>query len=222
MLPRILVVAATPPLLAGCAGPLSTLSPAGPVAGSLAALWWIMFWGATALFMLVMVLLALTYLRPQVLRRLSPTGWIVGGGLLLTVPVLIVLTAASLVLGEQLLPRPDGETRRVELVAERWAWHFSYPEAGTGSTDVLHIPAGEPVEVVVRSADVIHSFWIPTLGGKMDAIPGHTNVIELRADRPGRYQGICAEYCGTGHDFMHFTVEAHPAAAYQAVLQALR
>lgn len=181
-----------------------------------------MFWGASALFLLVMVLLALAYLRPQLLRRLSPTGWIVGGGLLLTVPVLVVLTGLSLVLGERLLPRPDGATRRVELVAERWAWNFSYPETGATSLNVLHIPAGEAVEVAVRSADVIHSFWIPTLGGKMDAIPGHTNIIELRADRPGRYQGICAEYCGTGHDFMHFTVEAHAPADYVAALEALR
>lgn len=181
-----------------------------------------MFWGAVALFLLVMVLLTLAYLRPQALRRLSPTGWIVGGGLLLPIPVLIVLTAASLLLGEQLLPRSDGGIRRIELVAERWAWHFSYPETEASSLNVLHIPAGEPVEVAVRSADVIHSFWIPTLGGKMDAIPGHTNIIRLRADRPGRYQGICAEYCGTGHDFMHFTVEAHAAADYPAALEALR
>lgn len=181
-----------------------------------------MFWGAVALFLLVMSLLGLTYLRPQLLRRVPPTAWIIGGGLLLPLPVLVMLTGASLVLGEQLLPQTEGETRRVELVAERWAWRFSYPEAGTGSTDVLHIPAGEPVEVVVRSADVIHSFWIPTLGGKIDAIPGHTNIIRLRADRPGRYQGICAEYCGTGHDFMHFTVEAHAAADYPAALEALR
>lgn len=214
-------MAATPPLLAGCAGPLSTLEPAGPVAGSLATLWWIMFWGATALFLLVMVLLALTYLRPQPLRRLSPTGWIVGGGLLLTVPVLVVLTVASLVLGEQLRPRPDDGIRRVELIAERWAWNFSYPETEASSLNVLHIPAGEPVEVVVRSADIIHSFWVPTLGGKIDAIPGHTNVIRLRADRPGTYQGVCAEYCDVGHDFMHFTVEAHPAADYAAALESL-
>jgi len=187
-----------------------------------ATLWWIMFWGATALFLMVMLLLALSYLRPQALRRLPPVGWIVGGGLLLPVPILILLTGASLVLGEQLLPRNDGSTPRVELVAERWEWRFSYPEAGVTSRNVLHIPAGEPVEVAVISADVIHSFWIPTLGGKFDAIPGHTNLIRLRADRPGRYQGVCAEYCGTGHDFMHFVVEAHTAEDYPAALEALR
>lgn len=222
MLPRFLVAAATPTLLAGCAGPLSTLAPAGPVAGSVATLWWIMFWGATALFLTVMILLALSYLRPQVLRRLSPTGWIVAGGLLLPVPVLVVLTGASLVLGEQLLPRADGATPRIDLTAERWKWRFSYPEAEASSVNVLHIPAGEPVEVAVRSADVIHSFWIPTLGGKIDAVPGHTNLIRLRADQPGRYQGVCAEYCGTGHDFMHFEVEAHDPADYPAALEALR
>lgn len=181
-----------------------------------------MFWGATALFLLVMVLLAFSYLRPQVLRRLSPTGWIVGGGLLLPIPVLVVLTGASLVLGEQLRPKADGTTPRIDLVAERWAWRFSYPGTGTTSRNVLHIPAGEPVVVAVTSTDVIHSFWIPTLGGKIDAVPGHTNLIRLRADRPGRYQGVCAEYCGTGHDVMRFEVEAHAPADYPAVLEALR
>jgi cytochrome c oxidase subunit II len=201
---------------------LSALDPRGPVAASVATLWWIMFWGATALFLMVMVLLAFAYLRPQILRRLSPTAWIIGGGLLLPVPLLIILTGASLVLGEQLLPRPGDETPRVEVVAERWAWRFGYPEAGAASLNVLHIPAGEPVEIAVRSADVVHSFWIPTLGGKMDAVPGHTNIIRLQADRPGIYRGICAEYCGTGHDVMRFTVEAHAADDYAVALEALR
>ena len=84
--------------------------------------------------------------------------------------------------------------------------------------DVVHIPAGREIEFVVTSTDVIHSFWIPRLGGKIDAIPGHFNTISLSADRPGRYGGVCAEFCGEGHGIMQFEVEAHPSQDYDAIL----
>jgi cytochrome c oxidase subunit 2 len=168
-----------------------------------------MLWGSVALFVLVMVLLAVSLLRPAWLRRLSPMGWIIAGGLVLPVPVLVALTTTSLILGEQLLPRGAGQTASIVAVASRWTWQFEYADGSPSTENVLHLPAGEPVEIAVRSLDVIHSFWIPALGGKIDAIPGHTNTIRLMADRPGRYGGICAEYCGVGHDVMRFTVEAH-------------
>ncbi len=182
-----------------------------------------MLYGAIALFALVMVLFAIVYLRPDWLRRLSPTHWIVGGGLVLPLPILIVLTGTALVFGEQLLPR-DGAPMRIEATAERWSWRFDYPdvEGSMPSEDVLHIPAGVPFDVAVTGADVIHSFWIPRLGGKIDAIPGHTNLIRLEADEPGSYWGICAEYCGIGHDVMRFRVEAHAAEDYENVVRATR
>ncbi len=80
--------------------------------------------------------------------------------------------------------------------------------------DVLEIPAGRNVEVFVTSADVIHSFWVPRLGGKIDAIPGSRNRILLRADAPGRYGGVCAEFCGTGHSAMAFSVLVHDEAGW--------
>lgn len=218
---RVLVAGTTPAALSGCAGPLSALDPAGPRAAALETLWWVMFWGAVGLFILVIGLLALSYLRPALLRTLSPMQWLVGGGLLLPLPVLILLTGTALVLGEQLLPhREDEAPMRIEVEAAQWAWRFSYPdiEGAEPSINVVHMPAGEPVDFIIRSADVIHSFWIPRLGGKLDAIPGHTNILRLEADRPGTYWGICAEYCGTGHDVMTFRAEAHlPEALAQAV-----
>jgi len=88
--------------------------------------------------------------------------------------------------------------------------------------DVLHIPAGQPVDVLVTSSDVIHSFWSPRLAGKIDAVPGHENVVRLTADRPGTYRGVCAEFCGVGHTDMHFSVVAHPPEEYaQALAEAL-
>ena len=217
--PRLKFVAlcATPVLLAGCSGDLSTLDPAGPRAANLATLWWIMFWGATALFLLVMALLALAYLRSDLVTRITPAQWIIGGGLVLPVPILVLLTGSALVLGEQLLPK-GGEPLRIGVEAHRWEWQFSYPNGVTLEDQTLHIPAGEPVDIEVTASDVIHAFWVPRLGGKIDAIPGHVNVIRLEADRPGIYWGQCAEYCGEGHDIMQFRVQAHEPAVYAELM----
>ena len=127
----------------------------------------------------------------------------------------------AFVLGERLVARPgSAEPLRLEAEGRQWQWTFRYPEAGGLVTvDTLHIPAGREIAFTVTSADVIHSFWVPRLGGKIDAVPGHRNTIRLRADRPGRYGGACAEFCGIGHTAMRFTVVAHPAADYDAALR---
>lgn len=199
---------------------MSTLDPAGPAAADIATLWWVMFWGALVLFALVMALLALSFLRPAIIASIKPIHWIIGGGLIMPVPILIALLIAALLLGEQLLPKPGGvQPMRVEAHASRWQWQFSYPETpGAPTTEILHLPAGVPVDIVVTAADVIHAFWVPRLGGKIDAIPGHTNVIRLQADEPGVYRGICAEYCGEGHETMGFVVEAHSPADYATAI----
>lgn len=198
-------------------GELSALDPAGPRAANLATLWWVMLCGAVILFAIVIGLLGLIYLRPTFLSGMKSSQWIVGGGLILPLPVLIVLTGTALMLGEQLLPR-GSDVRQFDAVAERWVWHFSYRNSAKSSSDTLHIPAGEPVDIHVSSQDVIHSFWVPRLGGKIDAIPGRTNIIRLEADKPGIYWGLCAEYCGTGHDTMLIRVEAHTLDEFTAIM----
>lgn len=209
-------LAATPLALAGCASPLSTLDPAGPAAAGIATLWWVMFWGAVVLFVLVLGLLALSLVRPAAIASIKPAHWIIGGGLVLPVPILIGLLIAAMLLGEHLLPKPDGTaTTRIEAHATRWQWVFRYPDMpGAAATAILHLPVGEPVDIVAIADDVIHSFWVPRLGGKIDAIPGRRNVIRLEADKPGTYHGVCAEYCGEGHETMTFKVVAHLPADY--------
>lgn len=207
----------------GCAGPLSALDPAGPSAASIAQLWWAMFWGSVVIFLLMMVLGAWTLLRPASAGRVSVRTWIVYGGLAMPSGVILVLLVYALLMGERLIAKPlDEAPLRVHAHARMWLWEFSYPEAegATTTVDVLHIPAGRPVDIVVTSADVIHGFWIPRLGGKIDAIPGHENVIRLTADRPGVYRGVCAEFCGQGHTQMRFMVEAHEDDDYTAALSA--
>ncbi|SMQ85373.1 cytochrome c oxidase subunit 2 [Devosia lucknowensis] len=218
---RFVALCATPLLLAGCTGELSTLDPAGPRAANLATLWWVMLAGSVLLFALVMTMFALAYLRTGWVSRITPAQWIIGGGLVLPIPVLVLLTGTALVLGEQLLPKGDAPMR-LQAHAQRWSWQFGFPDGTPMDGQTLHIPAGEPVDIAVTAEDVIHAFWIPRLGGKIDAIPGRTNVIRLEADAPGIYWGQCAEYCGEGHDGMQFRVEAHAPDDFAALMEAGR
>lgn len=216
---RAAIVLALAATSAACAGPYSTLDASGLSAGAIATLWWVMLAGAIVLFALVMGLFALAFLRPGWGAAVPPNRWIVLGGLGLSAIVLVPLVAYGLVAGERLLPLPGSAPPRIEVRAERWGWSFRYPDhAGKQTAGVLHLPAGIPVDIVVTSSDVIHSFWIPRLAGKMDAIPGRANTLRIQADAPGRYEGLCAEFCGTGHAGMRFTVIAHPARDFPAAL----
>lgn len=205
-----------PLLLAGCEGftrgPLSALDPAGPQAQAVARLWWAMLAAAAVLFALVMALYLWALLRPEAAARIPARRWIILGGIVLPLPVLLPLGVVALLLGEAIL-RPGPAPFQVAAHAQQWQWTFTYPgHPGAESIDLLHIPAGRPVEVTLTSGDVIHSFWVPRLGGKMDAIPGRQTHAVISAGAPGSYGGQCAEYCGTGHSFMAFEVIAHPEA----------
>lgn len=207
------------PLLAGCGGPLSSLEPAGPAAGSLAELWWAMLAGAMGLFALVMALLALAVRPPGWVTRVKPRLWLIWGGLALPALVLPPLVVWALVKGERLLPLPGQAVARIEVEAFRWGWTFRYPDHGGAETlGVLHLPAGQPVDLLITSRDVIHSFWAPRLAGKRDAIPGRVTVLRLQADAPGRLHGQCYEFCGLGHADMAFEVQAHDPEGYAAAL----
>ncbi|TVQ34358.1 MAG: cytochrome c oxidase subunit II [Geminicoccaceae bacterium] len=210
------------PLVAACGGPYSTLEVHGPASSSIASLWWGMFFGSLVLFALVMVALALTFLCPNWARRVSPAQWIIGGGLVLPALVLPPLVAWALVAGERLLPLPGQGVTRIEVVAEQFGWQFGYPDQGGATTvNLLHLPAGEPVDLHITSTDVIHSFWVPQLAGKLDAIPGKTNVLRLQADRTGTFYGQCAEFCGIGHAFMRFEVEVREPDDFLRVVDGL-
>lgn len=214
---RATVYLATAAGLTGCTGPLSTLDPAGPAAASIATLWWVMLVGAAVLLALVVGIFALVLLRPGWGSSVSPQRWILLGGLGLPAIVLPPLVAYGLIAGERLLPLPGSTPPRIEVHAERWRWTARYPDHGGMATEgVLHLPAGTPVDIVVTSRDVIHSFWIPRLGGKIDVVPGRVNVLRVQADAPGHYQGQCAEFCGHGHSGMRFDVVVHPAVDFSA------
>lgn len=192
------------------------LQPAGPAAGEAAGLWWGMFVFFTLVWLAVAALWGYAMFRKAKgvsgadARRMH-TRWVVGGGIVLPVVSIAVILWFGIPAGHRMLPLPpeEGEALRIEVTARQWQWDVRYPASGIETVDTLHIPAGVPVDVHLRSADVIHSFWVPQLAGKLDAIPGRTNVLRLQADAPGVYRGQCLEYCGLEHAHMQFTVEAH-------------
>lgn len=209
--------------LTGCGGDLSALDPAGPSAASIANTWWAMLWGSAALFVFVLGLFVAVLFVPRFGRRVSEKRWIILGGLVLPLPVLTGLTFYAFTQGEFLLRGAATETHEVlevRAVGRMWQWQFSYPSAPESpvKVDLLHIPVDRTIEIVAESEDVIHSFWVPRLGGKIDAVPGHSNRLRIRADRPGKYGGVCSEYCGVGHAGMRFEVQAHEQKDFREIL----
>ena len=114
----------------------------------------------------------------------------------------------------------------VHVTAHQWWWDVVYddasPERVFRTANEVYVPVGRPVLVTLDAVDVIHSFWVPSLHGKKDLIPGRTATIQFRADKPGRYRGQCAEYCGLQHAFMAFEVVAVPPAEFDAWAEAQR
>ena len=223
--------------LSGCEERLSALHPAGPAARNIAAIWWVLLAGATVIFLFVMALLAAALLRRR--KRPAQDGipqngntqngpprdstsekvWFWGLGLAFPAITLAALTAYGLVMGERLLPRASPDVVTVGAEGRQWLWTFRYADApGRATEGVLHIPAGRPVDVEITSADVLHSFWVPRLAGKLDAIPGHVNVLRIEAEMPGDYAGVSSEYNGPGYRDHAFTVRALDADGWTTFL----
>lgn len=208
--------------LAGCTGPLSTLDPAGPVAASVARLWWVMLAGAGVISAIVAVCLVIAFRRRRAAEP-APRFWLLGLGFTFPVVTLTALLVFALINGERILAHPgQPDVLRIDATARQWYWSFDFPEGGPVIADggPLRIPVGRPVDVHVTSEDVIHAFWIPRLGGKIDALPGHVNVIRLQASEPGLFGAQCAEFCGEGHAAMFFWVEALPPGDFAALTEA--
>lgn len=147
---------------------------------------------------------------------------LVGGGLLLPGAAITALLLFGSPAGFHQLPWPGAVAAplRVEVTGHQWWWEVHYPDTGRRLRNELRLPAGRAVDVHTRSADVIHGFWVPRLGGKLDAVPGRTLVVRLQADRPGTYRGVCAEFCGAGHAHMPMVVQAMPAEDFDVWLNA--
>lgn len=188
------------------------LAPQSPAAEAIARLWWWMFAGGLAILALVMGLALFACYG----RRGTPSSrWghrlVLSGGLLLPLVLLTPLLVHGLSLGYRAL-MPAADALVIDLTGHRFWWEVRYPGTEDGPPAVtaneLPIPAGRPVLVRLHSADVIHSFWVPSLGGKKDLVPGRVNEMQLLASRPGVYRGQCAEFCGDLHAHMELQVIA--------------
>jgi cytochrome c oxidase subunit II len=209
-------------LLAGCDGPQRVFDPAGPAAAEL---------GRLGIFLIVATvvpaLVAIAVAVAAVVRRRRGTApgpgarehriiLLLGGlGPALVVAALVVATAW---VGNRVVHPPGAPAVEIEVIGHQFWWEVRYPGTDVVSANEIHVPVGEVVKLRVRSADVIHSLWVPQLQGKIDMIPGRTNVTWLRADREGVFRGQCAEFCGVQHARMVFHVVAEPPETFRRFL----
>jgi cytochrome c oxidase subunit 2 len=209
---RLVAIAACALVLGGCEGVQSTLAPQGPEAARVARLFWALTIGSAVILAGVVVLAAVALTgRAPARRRLDNEAIVIAGGIVFPIVTLTaVLVWSEIVMGAN-ATRGDGNVVRIGVVGERWWWRVTYRDdegRRIESANELRIPVGRPVEIELTSADVIHSFWVPKLAGKLDMIPGRRNVLRLQADAPGAMRGQCAEYCGGPHALMSFHVVA--------------
>jgi cytochrome c oxidase subunit 2 len=202
--------------------PQSALAPASEGAALISDLTLVLVIGAVAVLLLVMVLLARGWWTAS--APVNPRRWLVGGGLVLPGVVLAVLLLQGVRVGDALSHPPEFDGLEVEVVARRWWWELRYRDPERGEQVVLanelHLPQDCEVVLEFSSADVIHSFWVPALAGKVDVIPGHDTRLAIHAARAGRYRGQCAEFCGTQHANMALEVVVESPAKFREWLVA--
>jgi cytochrome c oxidase subunit 2 len=214
--------------LAGCSGWQSALDPQGPEARHLAELIWIFTAVCAAVWLAVMIGLLIGLLRRKTPYRqpiASPPASertalrVIGALAAATAVVVLALTFLSYVSQRKLYAKSDPAVK-IEITGHQWWWEVRYdeprPDQKFTTANEIHIPVGEPVRFKLQSTDVIHSFWVPSLHGKMDLIPGQVNELQIVAERPGIYRGQCAEFCGLQHAKMGMLVVAMPRAEYDA------
>jgi cytochrome c oxidase subunit 2 len=202
--------------------PQSALRAAGPVAETLLEVSGVLVVGGTLIFAGVMLLLVLAMRRRK--GTVNVRWWLIGGGLVFPMVVLTALFFYSEWHRPPWRPIPPPDALIVGVTGHMWWWEVRYRDPATGAEVVtaneIRIPVGRPVYFGLGSADVIHSFWVPSLGGKMDMLPGRVQHLQLQADRPGTWRGQCAEYCGEQHARMALHVVAEEPAAFDAWLAA--
>src|SRR5579884_267890 len=226
-------------ILAGCAGhQQSAVDAAGKQAGDIAALWWYFF----ALLLLIFVIVLAFTLIP-LLRRDPPPEYapgeethlppeatekklhrIVTAASVVTIVILLVLIVVSVATGKAISkPNAPGPGLVVEVTGNQWWWYVRYvnddPRRIVVTANEIHVPVGRPVLMRGLSNDVIHSFWVPNLQGKRDLIPSRVTTEVFEADRPGRFRGQCAEFCGLQHAHMALWLVAEPQDKFDAWME---
>lgn len=218
-------------MLSACNGARSALDPKGPAAFELSRLIWLFTALSGIVWLLVMATLASILIRNAAPRNdplalslrqeTRMTNWVaLATGL--TAIILVGLTLLSYLSNRTLAGIVTGSAVTIRVTGHQWWWEIRYenprPSRVLFTANEIHIPAGEPVRLVLASTDVIHSFWVPSLAGKLDLIPGQENVLDLQADKVGVYRGQCAEFCGAQHAHMGIFVVAQSRPDFDAWL----
>src|SRR2546428_5032061 len=220
MLPALGVAAALAPITAAAVD-VSPLDCAGPNACAIVGIFTSIFWIAMTVLVVVaglIVYAALRFRRKDDGERAQVHGNTRLEILWTAIPLLIVSFLFILTMQRMDYVRngpPPQQT--IQVTGIQWAWSFKYPNGRTSNTK-LTIPVGQVVRLQVTSRDVLHSFWVPRLGGQIYAKPGFQNSGWIEASQPGQYLGQCNELCGLGHWFMLLEVDAVSDAQYQAFL----
>ncbi len=209
-------------LLTACETPQSTLAPAGASAEQIANLFWWMAGGAAIIWLAVIGLAVYAvHVNPSPHSEKGSRRLIVYGGIAVPVVVLAGLLGYGLSLMPKLMAPGDGLT--ISVTGEQWWWRVRYQSPDHRQVETaneIRLPVNERAEFKLASADVIHSFWIPSLGGKIDMIPGRENRLVLEPTRTGIFRGMCAEFCGIAHALMAFDVVVMERSAFDQWLKA--
>ena len=217
-------------LLVGCDADAkqSTFGPAGPVAEKQLLLFNVLLWSMVAVFVVVEGALLYSLIRFR-RRPGDPLPVQVHGNTALEITWTVIPTILILALGiwsvftlfELEPPPPSANTLEVTVTGHQWWWEFEYQDAdGAGkkinTANELRVPVGRPVNLLLNSDDVIHSFWVPKLAGKVDVVPTRNNRMWFQGDEIGTFYGQCAEFCGTAHALMKFRVQVLSEIDYMA------
>ncbi len=206
-----------------------SLDPQGPAAESMADLWWLMLALGAAVFVVFAVFLALGLFRP----RPGETGpgseqphrfgaWMIGAGVAVPLAIITVVFAATVHAMRGVATTAPTGALVVDVVGHQWWWEVRYPEEGIVTANELHVPVGRDVALRLTSRDVIHSLWVPELGGKLDLLPDGVNTLVIKADAPGEFVNRCAEFCGLQHTLMSMTVVVEPPQQFDSWVAARR
>lgn len=226
---RIVALVGVLLLLGACQGnetqPLTTFDPSGPFADQIDSLFWLVFWIAAAVFVLVEVGILVAVFRYRDKKGAKEAKQIHGSPkleVLWTVIPALILAGISVptVAGVFELTECGSDAIEVEITGHQWWFEYHYPDAGIDTANVMVIPVDQEVCALMTSDDVLHNFWIPSLNGKRYLVPGQITNLRLQADEVGEYWGHCAEFCGLSHSLMRARVQAVPQAEYDAWIEA--
>jgi len=211
---------------AGCAQsrdlPMTTLAPKSDLAQWITRLYLEVSLWDSLIFLIVIIafILAVFFFSTRVGEARPPSSvasdlgleiaWTIGPALVL---LMISIPTVRTIFRSQPRRPPEGSLI-VKVIGHQWWWEFQYPDSGIKTANELHLPTGRQIRLDLESPDVIHSFWVPQLGGKRDVVPGQINELTLEATVPGTYLGQCAEFCGVSHANMRFRVMVDPPETF--------